>query len=436
MNKVIVYCFSFFLLILTGCQKETLHIEETHIAKETENTQKSGYSNAVNTQGNELIILYPKGTKESEKALKRAQYNVLEYKKCECAEPNLELWIFDTDKTKGGGVEEKSATAKVDEEIEDVAYNAIITIAEDQFIDQGVTASIAVGLPHRVAVNSGFTVAVLDTGIMYDYPEFASPFLYNSSENGCMNNGYQEELGWNFVDDNNNPYDNHSGRHGTIVSSMITSTLEAANVDYQILPVKVADGSGNIRYFDALCGFQYAAKKPGVKVINMSFGWEQNDRGLLKSFIEEASGILVVTSAGNKGLDNDVVPHYPSSYPSTNILSVAALSGLVSAGSNLNANGTFANPQLGVVSYLANFSNVGVVSVDIAARGENIPFTYNNEVFYVSGTSYAAAFTSAYAGTLYANQTSGVTLKNAVINNCIYDPDLSRIQYSKYVPVE
>ncbi|MBC8757594.1 S8 family serine peptidase [Kordia sp. YSTF-M3] len=432
MKKVVVYCFALLLMTFVSCQKEAINTEETEIAKE-EITQKGGASSA-NEVGNELVILYPEGTTEAEKIIKRAQYNILEYKKCECADPNLELWVFSKQQSSGGGLEEKKATAKSDEEIEGAELNPNIKISETMFVDFAGIASTDDGLLKRVATNQGVTVAVLDTGIMYDYEGFTQPFLYNSDQNGCNNNGYTELFGWNFVRDNNNPYDDHQGRHGTIVSKLIASKFEQATINYQILPVKVADETGNIRYFDALCGFQFAANKPDVNIINMSFGWDHHNRELLEKFIDEAVDILVVTSAGNKGFNNDTTPHFPSSYESENILAIAALRNGNSGYNNPNASVWDVANSPNSNSGLAAFSNRGTISVDIAAPGENIPFTYNNEILYVNGTSYSAALTSGYSGTLYTNGMSGIALKMTVIENSIYDINLSEIQYSKHIP--
>ncbi|WP_420570894.1 S8 family serine peptidase [Kordia sp.] len=439
MKKVIVYCFALLLMTLVGCQKETLHLEETEIAKETEITQKGGASNTADTRGNELVILYEDGTTEAEKVLKRAEHNVESYKKCECADPNLELWIFSKGEVSGdGGLEEKKHVIRSGGGVEGADYNPNIKIQDDVFIDFGGFGSTEDALLKRVSANQGVTVAILDTGVMYDYPGFSSPFLYNSGQDACSNNGYDDMFGWNFVDEDNNPYDNHTGRHGTIVSSLIASKFENANIDYQILPVKVASRTGNIRYFDGLCGFQYAAKKPGVNIINMSFGWYNHERELLEKFILDAEDILVITSAGNDGINNDTTPHYPSSYDSDNILAIAALGARNSQGSNTNANigGSFVDLYGSATSNtpLASFSNRGLYSVDIAAPGEHIPFSYNHQTLYINGTSYSAALASGYSGTLYQSGMSGAALRTSVITNSVYDPDLSEIQYAKHIP--
>ncbi|WP_046757867.1 S8 family peptidase [Kordia jejudonensis] len=437
MKKVFVSCIALLCIILYGCQTEALNIEET--AKETktfEAPEKGGAYNTSNSEGNELVILYPDGTTEAEKILKRQEYNIEDYKKCECADPNLELWIFDKGGAAGGGLEERKGTAKADEEIEGAEYNPIIRIQEDIFIDYGGIASTEQGLAKTVAANQGVTVAVLDTGIMYDYPGFTQPFLYNSNQNACVNNGQTEMFGWNFVEDNNNPYDNHYGRHGTIVTDLIMSKLDATNTSYQILPVKVANKFGNIRYFDALCGFQFAANKQDVDIINMSFGWYHQERELLQKFVTDVEDtILVVTSAGNSGVNTDQVAHFPSSYDTDNIIAVASL-GMQNSGFN---NPHYAADVVGFPSGnsnspLADFSNRGQVTVDIAAQGQNIPFTYNNQVVYISGTSFSAALTTGYVGSLYVDGMSTNMLKSTLLSNCIYNPELHEIRYAKHIP--
>jgi len=71
---------------------------------------------------------------------------------------------------------------------------------------------------------------------------------------------------------------------------------------------------------------------------------------------------VVVCAAGNSGVNNDTTPHYPSSYTSTNIISVAA--------TDQNDN-------------RASFSNYGSTSVDVGAPGTNIysTVTTRHDVF-------------------------------------------------------
>jgi len=420
--------FSAMLLVLTifGCQKEEVALDEV---EETSTTARFGFTESRN----ELIILYPEGTTETEKQNLRNTHGAVEYKNCKCADENLELWIFGTSGKGGEGgldIEEKKIGVKAEEDIEGVDFNPKIKISELGFIGVGSTGDISSALQKRVSQNLGVTVAVLDTGIAYDYEGFISPFLFNSEPNNCNDNGYEELFGWNFVDNTNNPYDNHNGRHGTIVSYLIASEMEASNIPYQILPVKVANANGKISYFDALCGFKYAVNKPEVDIINMSFGWYAQEHELMEKFIEEASSdVLIVTSAGNRGTDNDVTPHYPSSYENDNIFSIAGLRDHTSTGSTAIFD-ELVNPNNNSNTALAYFSNKGVESVDIAAQSENIPFTFEGQTFLISGTSYSAAFVSGYSGTIHQEGVLPATLKTQVVADAIYNPGLFQIKYS------
>lgn len=419
-------------LLLFCCETEDINNEEASYKVTT--LSSKGLSNGTK----ELVILYPDGTKEAEKQQKRAEYNITDYKKCDCADENLELWIFDGGISGNINIEEKRETAKADEDLEGADLNPIIQIQLNQLISPPSNGVVSDALSKIVANNNNITIGVLDTGINYNYPGFSNSFLYNSQTDGCSSNGYDDRFGWNFVDNNNNPFDNHPNLHGTIVSHIITSNLDANNIAYQLLPVKVANQNGNIKYFDALCGFQYAVKKQNMKIINLSFGWTSDLHGILNRFIQEVENeILVVCSAGNNQENNDNVPHYPSSGESNNILSVAGLSGYIS-GTGSSSGGLGGNVLDIPTSTggLAYFSNYGINSVDVAAISENIPFNYNNNVYYVNGTSYSAAYASFFSAYHYELDMSAIELKNRVIIKSNYSNELWQIKHSAYLLVD
>jgi hypothetical protein len=419
------------VLLFFCCETEDINNNETFYETTTVSSKK-GLSNGTK----ELVILYPDGTTELKKQQKRAEYNVTNYKTCDCADENLELWIFNSGGAGNINIEEKRETATADEDIEGADFNPIIQIQPDQFVTPSTNGAVNDALSKIVKNNNNITIGVLDTGINYNYPGFSNLFLYNSQEDGCSSNGYNDRFGWNFVDNNNNPFDDHLNLHGTIVSHIITSNLDANNVLYQLLPVKVANQNGNIKYFDALCGFKYATKKQNIKIINLSFGWTSDLHGILNRFIEDVEDdILVVCSAGNNQQNNDNVPHYPSSGESNNILSVAGLSGYVTGTGSNPGSGTSGgignNPNsTGGLSY---FSNHGTNSVDVAAISENIPFSYNNNTYYVNGTSYSAAYASFFSAYNYELNMSATQLKDMVIINSNYSGELWKIKHSAYL---
>ena len=279
------------------------------------------------------------------------------------------------------------------------------------------TADVNVARNLMVPSNQNVTIAVLDTGIDYNYFGFNQPFLYNNTTQPepCKATGMEDYYGWDFVNQDNDPFDDGYG-HGTRVSYLIKEILREHNVNFQILPVKVFDQNGEGSYFDILCGFKYAVNKGDVDIINMSFGWYHDRYELLQRFIQESEErVLITASAGNYAVDTDIVPHFPSGYENPNIISTAALQGFTNG--------------IG----LASFSNYGISSVDIAAKGENIPFYIApNDFILLSGTSYANAVVSAHAGIQY---TQGISIQELVyetLETTLYHQNLQMLQYSSY----
>jgi thermitase len=113
----------------------------------------------------------------------------------------------------------------------------------------------------------------------------------------------------------------------------------------------------------------YAVNK-GVKISNNSWGGGGPSKALLDAINRaDTAGHLFVAAAGDEGVNNDTTPHYPSSYNSANIISVAATDNK---------------------DTLASFSNYGSSSVDLAAPGVGILSTLHGRTYdSYSGTSMA-----------------------------------------------
>ncbi|MFP5113795.1 Ig-like domain-containing protein [Bacillaceae bacterium C204] len=213
----------------------------------------------------------------------------------------------------------------------------------------------------KVTNQQQVVVGVIDTGIDINHPELIDSIWTNPGEianNGIDDDGnrYIDDIhGWDFYHSDNSVFDAEDGDdHGTHVAGTIAAkggngigiTGIAPNV--KIMPLKFlgADGSGYTS--DAILAIEYA-KKMGVKITNNSWSGTDYDQAL-KDAIDQAN-MLFVAAAGNDGLNNDQQPGYPASYDSPNIISVAAIDNS---------------------GKLADFSNYGASSVDIAAPGTNI----------------------------------------------------------------
>ena len=407
------------ICLIVSCEKEALDTNEGSLnssISEVDNLSRAAGQNLY--PDNEMIIKYRNYMTEQQRQNLRDQYGVTSYKTCECADPNLELWFFDSNSGSTGTIEERVHSAKGDSGVEGTDFNPLIT-------HQGTELQVSFGQPNTqigrtksVPNNQNVTIAVLDTGVDYNYFGFDQPFLYNNSQNANTTgvNEMPDYFGWDFVNEDNDPYDEHG--HGTSISYLISETLEANNVDFQILPVKVFDEHGQGSYFDILCGFIYATNNTDVDIVNMSFGWYDDQYELLKNQIAQSSKqVLITASAGNNLLNTDITPHYPSGYLSSNIITTTALQEDITNDTNL-----------------ATFANYGIKSVDLAAQGENIPFPITlEESVFLTGTSYSNAYMSAHAGIYYIQGISVDDHKENTINNTVYDNDLDTIKYSSYI---
>lgn len=280
-------------------------------------------------------------------------------------------------------------------------------------------------------------VAVLDTGIDWEHDDLMANLWRNPGEDGIDTNGMHMSIngvdddangyvddyhGWNFLYSTNGgfydgyytngwPIDDHG--HGTHVSGTIGAVgnnnggVAGVNWQVRIMALKIGSGSGIIDAFAAAEALEYAVDN-GAKVSNNSWGGLQFNH-LFYEMVAHArtNGQLVVCAAGNSGVDNDAIPHYPSSDPSDNILSVAAAD----------------RDDL-----LAGFSNWGENAVDIAAPGVAIVSTYPDDSYVgMNGTSMACPHVAGIAALLkaYAPEVPWDMLKTAIMDSARPDPRLA-----------
>ena len=184
-------------------------------------------------------------------------------------------------------------------------------------------------------------------------------------------------IGWNFVANTNNPYDDND--HGTHVSGIIGGTGNAGGTlgvapQVSLMTVKFINSTGNGSIAAFIQGLAYSIQH-GAKISNNSWSGANNTQ-LLENAIASArsAGQIFVAAAGNGGVNTDVSPAYPSSFPLDNLVSVAA--------SNSS-------------DQLAGFSNYGVKTVALAAPGVGILSSIPGGTYQSwDGTSMAAPMVS------------------------------------------
>ncbi len=241
------------------------------------------------------------------------------------------------------------------------------------------------GLPN----GQGPIIAVIDTGVDYNHPDLKNNIWTNPGEipgNGIDDDGngvIDDVHGYNANADNGDPMDAHS--HGTHCAGTIAAEgdngqgVVGVNWHATVMPIKIFDDKGHTDAASIIRGINYAARN-GARISSDSWGGGPANPAIKEAFAN--SGMLNIIAAGNSSQNNDVNPHYPSSYDLPNIIAVAA---------------TDRNDSL------AWFSCYGEKSVDIAAPGKDIYSTVPGGGYdFKSGTSMATPHVSGAAGLLLA----------------------------------
>jgi subtilisin family serine protease len=172
--------------------------------------------------------------------------------------------------------------------------------------------------------DSSIIVAILDSGIRPDHPEFRGRLWKNPGEipdNGIdddNNKMVDDTYGWDFAEQDNAPTDVYG--HGTNVAGIIggkaNNWLGFAGIDWncKLMICKTITDSGIAGNQYAAAAIYYAVEK-GARILNLSFG-SPTPSTVLKEAIEYASGknVIMVAAMGN---DNDSTKYYPAAYPQT-----------------------------------------------------------------------------------------------------------------------
>ena len=213
---------------------------------------------------------------------------------------------------------------------------------------------------------SGHVVAVIDSGVDCNHEDLT-----------CIGE-YDAITGQTTQRD-----DNGHGTHvaGTICASGNNSSGVTGVVwNCSLLAVKFLNENGSGSTFHAIKGIDWAVAN-GATLVNASWGGTGYSGALYNSIKRaKAAGVLFIAAAGNSGVDNDIYPHYPSSYNLSNIIAVASID------------------EDGKKS---GFSNYGINSVDIAAPGRRILSAQaGGGYLFLDGTSMATPHVTGVAALL------------------------------------
>lgn len=252
--------------------------------------------------------------------------------------------------------------------------------------------------------STGIVVAVLDSGVDLTHPDltanlWSAPAKFVVTVGGVSITCLAASKGFNALNNACTPADDYG--HGTHIAGIIGATgnngagVSGVSRTTRIMSIKVLDATGVGSVADAIEGIEFAIQTKlkfastagaNVRVLNASWGGGAFSQALQDQIAKaNTNDMLFVTSAGNDGVNTDVVPYYPAGYNVANIVSVGATD----------------NADLP-----PTFTNYGAKTVELSAPGVNIYSTTKSLTYgFKSGTSQAAAFVSGAASLILSRCT-------------------------------
>ena len=280
--------------------------------------------------------------------------------------------------------------------------------------------------------SSEVIVSITDTGVKWNHPDLADNIWINEAElpgitidwvngliiggDGLDNDGngkIDDVIGWDFVENNNNPYQNYPGNeHGTHVAGCtgavgdnnIGVTGTAMNVSLMVCKGAPSNNqSSGIQY--GYQQIQYSAQS-GAHLINCSWGGPGSGT-YANSVVNYATalGSLVVAAAGNSNIEHSAAyQDYPA-----------------------DADNAFCVTSTDQNDIKAYFSDFGA-PIDISAPGVNIRSTWGNNSYYsTQGTSMSSPIVAGVAALVKSlhPELSPLDLKDRIMMTADYIDDLN-----------
>ncbi|MEL7064443.1 MAG: S8 family serine peptidase, partial [Bacteroidota bacterium] len=317
---------------------------------------------------------------------------------CNCS--TVETWLIsDTLRTPDGEVaviDPEESILEAQEELPpqndtaSIEKDFLVTINEPQPNDLSLLWAVDLELDSLIALQQkDIIVGLIDYGLDSSHSVFDDRVKERkiNAQQACRR---RNKNSFNFKIDNTDAFqDSLDGGHGTHIGSIIIGLRELENL--RLMSLQVGTHKETATLFDIVCAVDYAIKKE-VDVLNMSIGYLGDSSSLFDQVMQMAldADIVVVASAGNDSISNDLNPHWPSNFSTKypNILSVASVK-------------SFGQEQISA------FSNYGANTVNIAAPGEliwgaipNKNGVMSHDFAFKSGTSMANGFVTAFAAAI------------------------------------
>ncbi|MEX1127075.1 MAG: S8 family peptidase [Vicinamibacterales bacterium] len=271
---------------------------------------------------------------------------------------------------------------------------------------------------------AGVGVAVIDSG----FTSWHDDLTYGGSNASVQVNGNQRVAGFvDFVNGATLPYDDNG--HGTHVSGIIAGNGYDSNGRHagmapaaHIVSLKVLDGNGVGVISDVIAAFEYAVAnrvQHNIRVVNLSVGaavissYNTDPLTLAAKRVVDA-GIVVVTAAGNRGLNSLGQPQWGG------ILAPGNAPWVLTVGASTHQ-GTLNRTDDAVTG----FSSSGPSAIDFAAKPDivasgmgTVSLSAPGSLFYTTKAAYLVAGTLDTAYMPYLSL-SGTSMAAPVVSGTV-----------------
>lgn len=278
-------------------------------------------------------------------------------------------------------------------------------------------------------------IAIFDSGIDFNHPEFQNRTFVNLSELGGITgvdddgNGYVDDIiGANTTRNNGSVFDPHG--HGTQVAGLLAASgnnqvgISGVNWNSKLLIITsdnptIAEMTKAIRYATEMKRrYDEGTGGANVRVINLGYGERRScdpsispTAAVFLEALAEANerDIIVVASAASDSVNHDLQQYadIPATCTASNLVTVTSVN-------------RFAE--------VSSFSSHSSAFIDLAAPGEEL-YTTNrsNSYRFVSGTSYSSALVSGVLSIAVSErpELSPAQLKNLLLNRTLPLPWLT-----------